>query len=118
MNGTVLVKKRKRNVSHKAAMSERCSGILNPWSEPGLDQPRGDPAEKPRIPQYIEKEDKVLNLVCGMSCRVWVWQALERVRIEGDIDFERREILEQEIFNFGNADMFHFKYFMLSSLGR
>lgn len=44
-----------------------------------------------------------------MSCRVGVWRALERLRIERNIDFERWEILEQEILKFGNTNLFRAK---------
>lgn len=68
------------------------------------------PAERLRIQEYIEAEDKVFDSIHGMSCRVWAWGALERLRFEGDVDFERWEILEQEIFKFGNQNMFRVEY--------
>lgn len=47
-----------------------------------------DLAERERILEFIKAEDKRLDFIIGLSCRVWVWRALERLRIEGDIDFE------------------------------
>lgn len=68
-----------------------------------------DPSERSRVHEYIKADDESLDSISGMSCRVWVQRALERLRIEGDIGFERWEILEQETLMFGNMNLIRVK---------
>ncbi|MCJ1423956.1 hypothetical protein MMC29_001841 [Sticta canariensis] len=69
-----------------------------------------DPAERLRIKECIQADDKVLDSIYGMDCRVWVTRALGRLKSEGIINFESLEILDREILEFANINEFRFIY--------
>jgi hypothetical protein len=53
----------------------------------------------------IQHDDAKLNMLSGLTCRVWVLRVWERLREGRFMDFDSLEALEREAFEFGNTHL-------------